>query len=57
MGVQNAGKAAVQALVAASFKYAATGSGTTAESAAHTALVTENTLYGSARADCSSSPE
>lgn len=34
----------------AAYTYMATGSGSTAESAAHTALVTENTLNGSARA-------
>jgi hypothetical protein len=32
------------------FTFMATGSGNTAESAGHNALVTENTLYGSARA-------
>jgi len=44
--VTTAALTAISALVGASFKYVACGSGTTAESAAHTQLVTEITTSG-----------
>jgi len=48
--VTTAALTACSALIGASFKYLAVGTGTTAESAAHTALVTEVTASGLERA-------